>query len=283
MPSHLSLRGSSETIDDMTVESPLPGTFFASSWATLRALLRVRIIAGTIMVLPIWAVWVVVDFVFHVMQGATRPLAGWIMQQYALHPTISLPPFVKLHLTWLQPMLAVLLTLIFLYVLGLLAANTFGKWTLARLERVISLVPVANSVYGASKQIVQIVAGDPDTRSNRIVLVDFPSDRMKCVAFLASVIRDADTGEDLAVLFITTTPNPTTGLVEIVPLREVTQTDMTMDDVLTLFISHGLISPHELPFDIVRPPNAENYRRPVTVYGETKTVEAAQKKPSLPA
>jgi len=63
------------------------------------------------------------------------------------------------------------------------------------------------------------------------------------------VIREQGTGRELAAVYVPTTPNPTSGYLEIVPLEKITPTDWTVDQAMSFIISGGAVAPDTIPFD----------------------------------
>jgi uncharacterized membrane protein len=80
----------------------------------------------------------------------------------------------------------------------------------------------------------------------RVVLIEFPHPGMHAIGMVMRVMKDAATGESIAAVYVPTTPNPTSGYLEIVPVKSVIPTDMTMDQAMTMIISGGAISPETL-------------------------------------
>lgn len=238
-------------------------------WAALRRLLRTRIVAGVLTVLPIWITWAVLKFVFTMMKDATEPLAAWMARMSAENPKSPIPEFLK---PWLvvdvdkggSPMLvsvmAVFLTLFLLYLLGFFTAHMFGRRILSSLERLVDRVPIAKTVYRATKQIISTVASSNDLTGSRVVLVEFFRPGMKSIGFLTAMVKDKDTGRDLAVVFIATTPNPMVGYTQIMPVEAVSETDLTVEEAVRLVMSGGVMSPSEVPFDKMRPPSPDLLR-----------------------
>jgi len=56
------------------------------------------------------------------------------------------------------------------------------------------------------------------------------------------------TGEELAAVYVPTTPNPTSGYLEVVPMAKLIFTDWSMDQAMTFIISGGAVSPERIPF-----------------------------------
>jgi len=219
----------------------------------LRALLRTRIIAGLLTVIPIWVTYVIVRWIFDMMRGATEPLAQKTKDVIVEANKTILPEQVQVYLDWIVPLLAVLLTLFILYILGLLSANVVGRRLIGAVERGFAKMPLVKTIYSSTKQIVMTLGGARSMDFHRVVLVEFPHPGMKCIAFLTSVMEDADTGRKMANVFISTTPNPTTGYMQIVPLERVSETTWTIEEAVKLLISGGIVSPPTVNFDKIHP------------------------------
>ena len=222
-------------------------------WPTLRALLRTRVFAGLATVIPLWVTWVVVKFVFDTMRSATQPIIERGIRWVA-HSTGSQPQDIPVYVEWAVPVVAVLLTLFSLYLLGLLTANVLGRRIVLLLERLFDGLPLVKTIYGSTKRIIVALAGGSDSMQfQKVVLVEFPRPGMKCIGFLTSVIEDLDTGRKMATVFISTTPNPTTGYMQILPLEEVSETGWTVEEAVKVLMSGGILSPPKIPFDRVHP------------------------------
>lgn len=198
---------------------------------------------------------------------------------YAFKQLPDLPPdpASDVWMGWIVPIAAVLLTLFLLYTLGLLGASVFGRRLIYVIESMFEKVPLVKTIYRSTKQIVMTLGGNQTMKFQRVVLVEFPRPGMKCIAFLTSVMQDADTGRKMATVFISTTPNPTTGYMQIVPLEEVSETGWSVEEAVKVLMSGGILSPERIPFDNIRPVRldrdeplvVEEEPSPLSVPGET--------------
>lgn len=218
-------------------------------WPTVRTLLRTRIVAGLLTVIPIWVTWVIVKWIFDTMRSATEPLAQMAKDAIVEANKEIVPEQIQDYLDWIVPLLAVLLTLFILYVLGLLTANVFGRRMIQFIERGFARLPLVKTIYTSTKQIVMTLGGGRSMHFQRVVLVEFPHPGMRCIGFLTSVMRDRDTGRPMANVFISTTPNPTTGYMQIIPLENVYETGWSVEEAVKVLISGGIISPPSVPYD----------------------------------
>jgi len=202
------------------------------------------LLAGVLTVIPIWITWVVFQFIFNQLSQIGLP---WVR---ALSRTIQAfaPQVARWVLEpWFQYGLAVLVTLVGLYVLGWVASRVVGRRVLGLLDRLIERIPLVQTIYGSTKKLLSALQTKPEN-VQRVVLIEFPMEHMKTVGFVTRVMRDQDTGKELAAVYVPTTPNPTSGYLEIVPLERVVSTDWTVDEAMTFIISGGAVAPDVLRF-----------------------------------
>jgi uncharacterized membrane protein len=82
----------------------------------------------------------------------------------------------------------------------------------------------------------------------RVVLISFPTDNMKAVGLVTKIIRDTESDRELAVVYVPTAPNPTSGYIEIVPVEFVVSTDWTIDEAMSFVMTGGVTSPDSVRF-----------------------------------
>ncbi len=203
------------------------------------------LLTGIITVIPIWITWLVFNFFFNQLSKAGRPwvkaLAGR-SEQYL--PELSrwlLEP-------WFQNTLAVALTLIALYLLGWLASRVIGKKALTLVDFILNKIPLVQTIYGSTKKLLSVLQQKPE-KLQRVVLIEFPSPEMKTVGFVTRIMKDQTSGKELAAVYVPTTPNPTSGYLEIVPVEKLISTDWTVEEAMTFIISGGAIAPDNIPYE----------------------------------
>ncbi len=201
-------------------------------------------ITGVLTILPIWLTWIVFSFV---LQGLTYISGPWI--NGVLAPLAERYPsiFGWLHVPMVQTVIGIVMSLIFILATGLFATRVVGQRVLKVFEGWLGRVPLAQTVYGGSKQLLEAMRTKPDG-TQRVVLIDFPSPEMKTVGLVTRVMRDELTGEELAAVYVPTTPNPTSGYLEIVPVAKLTPTDWTVDQAMAFIISGGAKGPDTIRF-----------------------------------
>jgi uncharacterized membrane protein len=202
------------------------------------------IVIGFFTVAPLWVTWLVVDFVFGLLARTGAPMLRGIAR--GLRP-LSEALADSLLNPLVQYVLAALLTLALLYGVGLLTALVLGRRLIALMERQLERVPLVQSIYGATKRFLNGLQ-KPPVSTQRVVLIAFPSPGMKAVGLVTRVMRDPNTGRQLAAVYVPTSPNPTSGYIEIVPLEDVVQTDWSVEEAMAFVMTGGTNAPDELSF-----------------------------------
>jgi uncharacterized membrane protein len=138
-------------------------------------------------------------------------------------------------------------TLATIMAVGVLAHRVIGQRLIQSMERGIARVPLANTVYSGTRKLLDILKTKPEG-AQRVVLIDFPHRDAKAIGFVTRVLRDQDTGMELAAVFVPTTPNPTGGYLELVPMAQLTPTDWTVDQAMSFILTGGALAPEAIPY-----------------------------------
>ncbi len=220
--------------------------------ATNRPSLQRLFLTGLLTLLPIWLTWVVVKFVFVMLSEISQPLITPVLQNLAATSPQTLSWLVE---PWVRTMLAMLATVAVILFSGVMARRVFGQRMLRWFEALIDRIPLASTIYGSARKLLDILQTKPDG-TQRVVLIDFPHTQMKAIGFVTRVLREQGTGRELAAVYVPTTPNPTSGYLEIVPVENITPTDWTVDQAMSFIISGGAVSPDTIPFSPPAAPRA---------------------------
>lgn len=202
------------------------------------------ILSGILTVIPLWITWIVFDFVFrqfsHLGMPWVRAFSRYIREESPTAAQILLEP-------WFQELLAALITLVCLYIIGWAVTRVLGRRILRFIEAMLHRIPFVKPVYGSVKKLIDVMQEKPEG-VQRVVLIEFPSSQMKAVGLVTRTLVDEETGQLLAAVYVPTTPNPTSGYLEIVPLERVTSTDWTINEAMNFVISGGAVAPDRFRF-----------------------------------
>lgn len=207
--------------------------------------LRVQryLITGLLTFIPLWVTWLVFRFVLSLLASLGAPLVAGLVELVRL---ISPHAGDALNQQWLVFVLALFLTLIALYVIGLLANRVIGQRLFDAVDRQLQRIPLVHTIYGGTKKLMSVLQTRP-SGVQRVVLVEFPRPGMQAVGFVTRVMTEEGTGRSIAAVYIPTTPNPTGGYLEIVPVDQLVSTGWSMDQAMAFVISGGAVFPDSLP------------------------------------
>ena len=154
------------------------------------------------------------------------------------------------------PGLGTLLTLVTIFVTGLVATNIFGRQLIVLWESLLARVPFVKTIYSSVKQVSDTLFSDSGNAFRKAVLVQYPRQGSWTIAF----ITGAPGGDvvnhlhgDYVSVYVPTTPNPTSGFFLMMPKADVIELEMSVDEALKYIISMGTVAPKDhlskqLPF-----------------------------------
>ena len=190
--------------------------------------LRTIIVAGLLVWVPLGAT----IFVLRLLIGLFGNLDSWLSNQLNIPITG----------------IGILLALLVLLGTGLIAANYFGKRIVSFWESLLERIPLVRNIYSAVKRFAEIVLADSSQSFSKVLLIEYPRRGLYSLSFQTSQNLgeiQGKTGEDLVCVFVPTTPNPTSGLILMVPEQDVIELDMGVEDALKMVISLGVVVPGE--------------------------------------
>ena len=103
-------------------------------------------------------------------------------------------------------------------------------------------VPFVKVIYSASKQVADAFQNRKARAFRAVVLVEFPGPGMRAIAFVTGDVTDS-AGRACHTVFVPTTPNPTTGFLQVIPTDRVEATPYTVEDGIKMVMSLGVLVP----------------------------------------
>jgi len=153
---------------------------------------------------------------------------------YNLNPNNYLP--------FAIPGLEILLSVIFITVIGGISLSFIGKRILKLVNDLFKRIPILRTIYSAIGQMTESLA--PNKRNNKksVVLIQYPRKGSWAVGFATKDNKgeiSKKTNSDLINVFIPTTPNPTSGFLLMFPKDEIIYLDMTFEEASKFIVSAG--------------------------------------------
>ncbi len=200
------------------------------------------LITGLLTFIPLWLTWVVFAFVFSFLSHVGAP---GVNATFAVLSALFPGATEWLGQEWFRSIIAFIGTIVALYLLGFATSRMLGQRLLAGFERVIERIPLVHTIYGGAKKLMTLMQSKPGN-TQRVVLIGFPAPTLKSIGFVTRTFVDSN-GRDVAAVYVPTTPNPTGGYLEIVPVADLIATDWSVDQAMAFILSGGAAGPDTLP------------------------------------
>jgi uncharacterized membrane protein len=195
-------------------------------------------LAGIITIGPLFVTWIVFSFVLGNLAKAGLPLVQ-MLGDFLPGEWVEQP--------WVQSILAIVLTLVVLYVVGRITSLVVGRQAFNLFETVLERLPFVAKVYTSVRQLLDTMMAKKET-SQRVVLIDFPIEGQKSIGFLTRTLTDSATGRELAAVLLPNAINPTSAFLQVLPLERVTETDLTMEQAMSMLMTGGAVAPQSIRF-----------------------------------
>lgn len=196
------------------------------SWSGLSKKLMRQFLAGLFVIVPIGITVLILVWIFNVIDSILQP----VIQLIVGHPV---------------PGIGFGVTVVLIYLVGVMASNIGGSRLIHYGESLLSKVPIIGQLYKSIEQIMESFSSSGKSGLMQVVLIEFPRKGMWTIGFITSE-SPVQPGETHLNIFIPTSPNPTSGFLQIASEDEVIRTDIPVDDALKMIISAGKVSPQEI-------------------------------------
>ena len=149
------------------------------------------------------------------------------------------------YLPYSIPGVEILLTIIFITIVGGLSLSFLGKKFLQIIDDLFKKIPILRTIYSAIGQMTESFRSQ-DGNKKSVVLVEYPRKGSWAVGFATK----ENTGEikakiniNLVNVFVPTTPNPTSGFLLMIPKDDLIYLDMTFEEASKFIVSAGTSTP----------------------------------------
>ena len=192
------------------------------SWGWLVRQLRNKFILGIFVIVPVSATILILVWAFNSIDNI-------------LQPTIRS--------TWGRsfPGLGFGIVILLIYLAGIIASSVIGKKIIAFGETLLGKLPLVRQLYRGIKQILESFMAPGKTGFMQVVFIEFPRKGVQSIGFVTNRL-ESKSGDRFLTVFVPTSPNPTSGFLQIVKEDEIVPTNITVEDALRVIVSAGRVS-----------------------------------------
>ena len=145
------------------------------------------------------------------------------------------------YLPFAIPGLEILLSVIFITLIGGLSLSFIGKKFLQLFNDLLKKIPILRTIYSAIGQMTETFAPKKGSKKS-VVLIQYPRKGSWAVGFATKENKgeiSKKTNTELVNVFVPTTPNPTSGFLLMFPKSEIVYLDMTFEEASKFIVSAG--------------------------------------------
>ena len=184
--------------------------------------IKTRIFAGLLAIVPIAVTFWILKFLFTFLDSLASPFLKKV--------GIEIPG------------LGIILTLLFIFVLGLFITNVLGKTLFNWGEKILAKLPIVNTIYNTIKQITSAFSGSTVKSFQQVIFIQYPREGLWTMCFVTNQSKN-ENGDTFYHVFVPTTPNPTSGVFIVIPKKDTIHPAISVEDGLKAIISGGILDP----------------------------------------
>ena len=195
-----------------------------------------RMSRGLLVIIPLLVTFLILRYLVAILENLLRPIAMLLLRA----PYMEQVPASTL-LAWL---IAVSGILVFLYALGWIVTGERGQRSVkAALDSVLDRIPVVGKIYTVANQATEAISTPMSSQYSRVVFLDWPRDGVRAMGLVTGQYYVPAEDRVMLTIYIATVPNPTSGMLAIIPEDEVTETDISVEDAMKIIFSGGIVLP----------------------------------------
>ncbi len=200
-------------------------------WQTIKKELKNLIISGLVMLVPVaitaWVMMAAMNLFDQVL------LAVIPLQYHAFCETIQFPGY------------GIVFGFVVLLVLGVLMRTGLGRWLVRVIEAAIKRMPLVGTVYATTHNLFSALLVRDGRDEQAVALVEYPKEGVWTFCFVTGtppevVEKSGVCDQTLMTVFVPTAPNPTSGVLLIVPQEKLCYLDMSSERGMRYVVSAGM-------------------------------------------
>jgi uncharacterized membrane protein len=188
--------------------------------------LRKHFVSGLLVTVPLIITYLVLRLLFVTVDGLLNPAVYRLLGYYI-------------------PGLGVVVTLLLILLAGIVATNFIGIRFIHLGDRILARMPLVRIIYTAAKQLVHSLLAPTARAFSEVVLIEYPRKGLYAIGFLShrARLRMDNADQDMALVFVPSTPTPFSGMVVLVPKSDIYPLAVGVEEAVKILVSGGVVAP----------------------------------------
>ena len=182
--------------------------------------------AGLLILIPVVITYLVLKILFDAIDGVLNPTIVGLTKREI-------------------PGLGLIALIVLIYLSGLLSANLLGRKLIGFSQSLLLRTPIVRAIYSSARLLIESFSGSSTTGFKRVVMIEHPRKGIWSIGFLTGMTKN-ERDQQLAIVYIPTAPTPNSGFVALLPLKEVRDTDLSVQTAISLVLSGGISTPAKI-------------------------------------
>ena len=137
--------------------------------------------------------------------------------------------------------------LMMFYGLGILVTGEKGQnRVMSGINLFLSRIPVVKSIYDVANQTTQALSTPRENAFSRVVFLEWPRPGVRALGLVTGQCVLPHDERTMLVIYIATVPNPTSGMLAVIPEDEVIDAGISVEQAMKIIFSGGIVIPEGL-------------------------------------
>ncbi|MCK5033121.1 MAG: DUF502 domain-containing protein [Calditrichia bacterium] len=155
-------------------------------------------------------------------------------------------PYLQPQLGYWVPGIGIIITFAAIYIIGLMVTNFIGKKLVNKGELFLLKIPIAKSIYGSVKQIIETFTFKEENQSGKkVVMVEYPKENIWSIGLVNGEISHPVSNEKMYSILILASINPTSGFFILVPQHKALLLNISVEEAMKWIVSGGIVTPEQ--------------------------------------
>jgi len=154
-------------------------------------------------------------------------------------------PYLMPQIGYWVPGIGIIITLAGIYLIGILVTNFVGRKFISLGEKIVLRIPIAKSIYGSVKQIMETFSFQSEESGKKVVMVEYPKNDIWSIGLVNGEISHPENQEKMYNVLIIAAINPTSGFFILVPQTKVLHLNITVEEAMKWIVSGGIVTPEQ--------------------------------------
>ena len=190
--------------------------------------IKVRMIAGIIILIPLLVTLYLLTFAFETLDGFFAPIFTQIFGRKILG-------------------VGFIVLLLLTFLLGTISKFAIVTKIIQWIESLILKTPLFGAIYNTTREVASSFQGGKSTGFTTPVTIEYPKSDVWTMGFLTRTIEFDEKGTH-GIVYMPSTPVPSTGWVVLVPIEKINFLDLKADQAMKLIVAGGIASSGKLKF-----------------------------------